>query len=65
MTRLTAHHPARRAAETVCPAMTVCVPLVEFAVPSYRTEDAQKRRGKASRPDERPAPDGPAPEATV
>ena len=39
--------------------------ILEFAVPSYRTEDAQKRRGKASRPDERPAADGPEPEATV
>ena len=39
--------------------------ILEFAVPSYRTEDAQKRRGKASRPDERSAPDGPEPEATV
>ena len=39
--------------------------ILEFAVPSFRTEDAQKRRGKASRPDEPPTPDGPAPQATV
>ena len=39
--------------------------ILEFAVPSFRTEDAQKRRGKAGRPDERPVPDPPEPEATV
>jgi len=39
--------------------------ILEFAVPSFRTEDAQKRRAKTPRPDEPPTPDHAEPEATV
>ena len=52
MTRLTAHDPARRAAKTACPAMTVCVPLVAIEGQSYRRRVAEqtltKRRAASS-----------------